>query len=264
MMALNPKKHRVYSESSPPIAAIRGCGEDYSKCSVEASANLLKDIIYMMGRSDDPDEENLFFKFQSVTTRTMETFRAAFPTTPWIFLYREPIEVLMSQLDVPRKGQANCVRSKNSSPMIKAAVDASGYEFEDMIAEEFCAVHLASLCDSALRNLEDANGLGMAVNYHPDLVHDFLDTIFPKHFHAPVDAAGRERVLKISGTYSKNRGQRAEGDFKPDGAEKEKKASEEIKEAATEFLQPSFDKLQGLEYHIKRSLASSGGANDEE
>jgi len=249
MMALNPEKHRVYSESAPPISALRSCGDDYANCSIKASANLLKDIIYLMGRSNDPKEENLFFKFQSATTRNLETFREAFPTTPWVFLYRKPIEVMMSQLDVPHTSNANCVRSKNSSPMIRKFIDKSAYKFEDFTNVEFCAVHLATLCESALRNLEDAAGLGMAVNYSPHLVDRFLDTIFPKHFHTPVDNAGRDRVMKISGTYSKNRGRHAE-EFKPDSEEKERNASGKIKDAATDFLQPSFDKLQKSDHNI--------------
>jgi len=253
MMALNPEKHRVYSESSPPIAAMRGCGEEYSECSLEASANLLQDIIYMMGRTDDPKEENLFFKFQSVTTRTMQTFRMAFPTTPWIFLYRDPVEVMMSQLDVPRGARPNCVKSKNSSPAVRSFIAKSEYRAEDFTDEEFCAVHLATLCASAYENLDDAEGLGMAVNYSPDLVHDFLDTVFPKHFHTPVDRAGRDRVLKISGTYSKNRGRHEEGDFKPDSEEKARKAPEEVKDAAKDFLEPVYNKLQQSEYNIDPS-----------
>jgi len=246
MMALNPSKHRVYSESSPPVIALRACGEDYSNCSVEGSANLLKDVIYLMGRSNDPNEENLYFKFQSATTRTMGTFRAAFPTTPWIFLYREPIEVIMSQLDIPSKhiAQANCVRSKDLSPMVKQFIKKSEYSYHDLLNEEFCAIHLATLCESALHHLEDADGLGMAVKYSPDLVHEFLDTIFPIHFHTVVDSAARERVLQISGTYSKNRGKQAAGEFKNDSEEKLSKASDEIKNAAADFLTPSFEKLE--------------------
>mmetsp|Transcript_24297 Transcript_24297/g.52504 ORF Transcript_24297/g.52504 Transcript_24297/m.52504 type:complete len:510 (+) Transcript_24297:175-1704(+) len=262
MMALNPEKHRVYSESSPPIAALRGCGEDYSDCSLEASANLLKDVIYMMGRSDDPKEENLFFKFQSVTTRTMRSFRMAFPTTPWIFLYREPVEVMMSQLDVPKMSKANCVKSRNSSPMVRDVIRRSDYEASDFLDEEFCAIHLATLCSSAFENLEDSDGLGMAVNYHPELVHDFLDTIFPKHFHTPVDKAGRDRVLKISGTYSKNRGRHEEGGYKPDSEAKERNASEEIKDAAKLFLEPVYKQLQKSEYNIMPQ--SADGYDDDE
>ena len=250
MMALNPEKHRVYSESSPPAMALRRCAEDYSDCSKDGAANLLKDVIYLMGRSNDPKEENLFFKFQSVTSRTMEIFRIAFPTTPWIFLYREPVEVMMSQLKVPRISQAICVRSKNSSPLIKSFIKKSEYSFRDLVDEEFCAIHLATLCESAIRNLEDAEGVGLAVKYTEDLVHDFLDTVFPVHFHTPVSTAGSERVLKISGTYSKNRGRQAEGKYKPDSEQKEKRDSQQIRDAATDFLQPSFDKLEESPYNI--------------
>ena len=255
MMALNPQKHRVYSESSPPLQAMKACGEGYHKlCSVEAAANLLKDVIYIMGRSNDPREENLFFKFQSITTRSLETFRAAFPTTPWIFMYREPVEVLASQLNVPggRISKANCVRSK-SSPMIRAFIDKSEYHFDDLIDEEFCAIHLATLCESALKNIEDAEGLGMAVNYSPDLVYDFLDVIFPQHFRTPVDDAGRGRVLNISSTYSKNRGRKNDEEFKPDSQSKERFATEEMKNAAKDFLEESFHKLEKSEHNIRPS-----------
>ncbi|KAL7495354.1 hypothetical protein ACHAWT_004509 [Skeletonema menzelii] len=248
MMAMNPVKHRVYSESAPPIAAIKACGELYEDCSVEASANLLRDVIYMMGRSNDPNEENLFFKFQSITTRNMDTFRKAFPETPWIYLYREPVEVMMSQLDVPQMRMANCVRSHTRSEMISRFVARSGYQPSDLDDEEWCAIHLATLCESAIKNLNDADGLGMAVNYHKDLVHDFLDTVFPKHFNVPLDQEAIDRVMKVSGTYSKNRGK--QGEFKADSEEKEKKASNGIRKASSLFLDPSFHTLQDSRYNI--------------
>jgi hypothetical protein len=248
MMAMNPVKHRVYSESSPPIAAIKACGELYEDCSVEASANLLRDVIYMMGRSNDPNEENLFFKFQSITTRNMDTFRKAFPETPWIYLYREPVEVMMSQLDVPNMRNANCVRSHSRSEMISRFVARSGYMPSELDEEEWCAIHLATLCESAIKNLNDADGLGMAVNYHKDLVHDFLDTVFPKHFNVPLDQEAIDRVIKVSGTYSKNRGR--QGEFKADSEEKEKKASNGIRKASSLFLDPSFHTLQDSRYNI--------------
>ena len=249
MMAMNPIKHRVYSESSPPIAAIKACGELYENCSVEAGANLLRDIIYMMGRSNDPNEENLFFKFQSITTRNMDTFRKAFPETPWIYLYREPVEVMMSQLNVPQMRMANCVRSHTHSEMVSRFVARSGYRPPDLDDEEWCAIHLATLCESAIMNLNDADGLGMAVNYHKDLVHDFLDTVFPKHFNVPLDQEAIDRVIKVSGTYSKNRGR--QGEFKADSEEKEKKASDGIREASSLFLEPSFHTLQDSRYNIR-------------
>ena len=50
--------------------------------------------------------------------------------------------------------------------------------------------------------------------------------------------------MQISGTYSKNRGKQAAGEFKNDSEEKLSKASDEIKNAAADFLTPSFEKLE--------------------
>ena len=250
MVAMDPAKHRVYSESTPPSAALRACGEDYSDCSLAASARLLKDVLYLMGRSNDPQEERLFFKFQSVTTRTLGTFRAAFPTTPWIFLYREPVEVMMSQLRVPQMSKANCVRSRQSSPAVREFIAGTEYGVDEFDLEEFCAIHLATLCEAALRHLEDAEGLGAAVRYSPNLVHDLLEDVFPVHFRTPLDGAGKDRVLKIAGTYSKNRGERREGAFQPDGEEKVEHASETINKAAETWLEPSWKKLEHSKYNI--------------
>jgi len=251
MVALDPEKNRVYSESAPPISAITACGEDFSECTVEASANLLKDVIYLMGRSNDPKEEYLFYKFQSLTTRMMTSFRIAFPATPWIFLYREPVEVMMSQLDGMRdKSHAICVRSRNKSTQIQSFVKREGYGMHDLESEEFCSIHLATLCESALKNIEAANGLGLAVEYSPDLVHDFLNIVFPKHFKAHVDQQGIKRVLEVSGTYSKNRGGQEEGAFKSDSESKVQKASDEIRRASKKFLEPSFKALGTSPFNV--------------
>ena len=260
LLAVNPTEHRVYSESTPPKQALKICGEDFTKCSIKASANLLKDVIYMMGRSNDPNEQHFFFKFQSATTRTMEVFRMGFPTTPWIFMYRDPVQVMMSQLDMRKISRANCVRSKHSSPAVKDHVLRRGYTMEDLEDEEFCAVHLATLCDSALRQLEDANGLGLAINYSPDIVYSFLDTLLPHHFNIPLDEDGRERVLKVAGTYSKNVGGGHEkGDFTHDSEEKERKASQEIKNAAKKFLWPSFEELETSRFNVATYTISQSG-----
>lgn len=251
MVALNPDKNRVYSESAPPIKAIKACGEQFTECTVEASANLLKDVIYLMGRSSDPKEEFLFYKFQSLTTRMMQSFRTALPSTPWMFLYREPVQVMMSHLgDSRHTSGAMCVRSKKTSAQIHAFVKREGYGMNDLEDEEFCSIHLATLCESALKNIQEANGVGVAVKYSTDLVHDFIDTIFPKHFKAYVDGKSRERILKVSGTYSKNRGGHEEGAYEPDSESKEKKASEEIRRASEQFLQPSFESLGNSAFNI--------------
>eukprot|EP00804_Cyclotella_cryptica_P010768 CCRYP_005536-RA/>CCRYP_005536-RA protein AED:0.33 eAED:0.33 QI:255/-1/1/1/-1/1/1/100/473 len=251
LVALNPTKHRVYSESGPPKQVLKMCGEDLSACSVKEAANLLRDVIYMMGRSNDPAEENMFLKFQSTTTRTMHIFREAFPSTPWIFLYREPVEVMMSQLDMRDISKANCVLPNRKSPMIKQAARRLKIKRKDLHDEEICALHLATICGSAIINLEDANGLGLAVNYSKDLVLELLDYVFPKHFHTPVHKDGYQRVIGISKLYSKS----TEGEdevFESDTNKKRAKATSMMKDAASEFLDPSYKKLEASPYNMNK------------
>lgn len=51
MMALDPTKNRVYSGRGPAEYAMQICGEGYTECSAEAAANILGDVVYMMGRT---------------------------------------------------------------------------------------------------------------------------------------------------------------------------------------------------------------------
>ena len=86
MAAMDPVKHRAYSESQPAAVAIKGvCGETFKKCSQEQAALVLRDTMYLMSRTDDMNEERVFFKFQSATTKAIKTFQLAYPETPWMF-----------------------------------------------------------------------------------------------------------------------------------------------------------------------------------
>lgn len=251
LVALDPEKNRVYSESAPPKLVLKKCGENFSECSVEGAANLLRDVVYLMGRSNNPAEENLFFKFQSTTTRTMQVFRAAFPTTPWIFLYRDPIEVMQSQLNMKDTSTSNCVRNYKKSPMIKLLARKLRVKLNDLENEEICALHLATICGSALVNLEQANGLGMALNYHKDMAIEFLDYVFPKHFHTPIHKDGYKRVMEVSKLYSKSHDGQDEV-FESDKDEKRSNASRNVKDAAIEFLDPSYKKLEKFQYNMNK------------
>jgi hypothetical protein len=44
-----------------------------------------------MGRSPDGSRSRLFFKFQS--SENIDAITNAFPEVPWVFLFREPVEV---------------------------------------------------------------------------------------------------------------------------------------------------------------------------
>lgn len=241
LAAMDPSKNRVYSESGPPLTALKSCGHHKDDC---YAAQLFRDVVYMMGRTNDEKEQNLFFKIQSIGTKFTSVVQEAFPEVPWIFVYRDPVQVMMSHL---KNGptSANCVRQLSIPPTkMNSILKEKGLDNAMRLTpEQQCALHLSTLCESAVSSLQLSTATGKAVNY--DLLPDILsDSIIPTHFGVPLSSADKARITKISGTYSKGRNEKR--DWKEDSSQKEKNASEEVKAAADLFLSQYVDALEKL------------------
>jgi hypothetical protein len=142
----HPESTRVYSESGPPLSALQSCGLHMNGakriCSMEQAALLFRDVIYMMGRTNNSEEKNLFFKIQSIGIKYIDVFQKAFPTTPWIFVYRDPVHVMMSHLAHGTRN-ANCVRQLDDIPDSKLHfIQSIDRDVGSLIPEEKCALHL--------------------------------------------------------------------------------------------------------------------------
>lgn len=139
LTAMDPIEHRVYSESKPPMSAMTACGVTGKPC------QLLRDVVYMMGRTGDPNEQRMFFKMQSSGSRYIDVMRDSFPDTPWVFVYREPVQIMMSQLKKRRPARANCVRHMAHYKMpesTKNFLATIGRGAEGLSHVEKCALHL--------------------------------------------------------------------------------------------------------------------------
>jgi len=241
LASVSPSENRVYSESSPAYTAITFCGEHFKKCTLEENAELFQNVVYLMGRTDLPDEEKrLFFKMQSATTKSISVFSAAFPDVPWIFVHRDPVQVMMSHLDIPQMKHANCLRTKHggSTPQILKDLvkeKTPDKKVSSLSYEEYCAAHLATLCKSAYDEvLKQGNHNGVFANYE-GLVDRLKDDILPNHFLlGDLGDEEIERIDKVSGKYSKGRNTNKQ--WVEDSEKKENRASEEIKNAAELFL----------------------------
>jgi hypothetical protein len=266
LAGVDPAKHRVYSESGPPYQALYSCGEDYENCSRSAAIQVLRDVIYLMSRSSrskgvktdeefaSDGEERVFFKVQSMGARHMSLFAEAFPQVPFIFVYRDPVQVLMSHFaHGPRS--ANCLRTRSSPPKIVRDLFhnmTTGGTLKKLSVEEYCALHLASITRAAQDQLLKSPNQGLAVNYN-ELPQRFYDDILPKHWLGvpSLPEEGLRRIQQVATTYSKagNR-DAADQPFQPDSKAKEEHATEPIKQAAQRFLQPSFDVLETIRHRL--------------
>lgn len=252
-VAANPTEHRVYSESTPPIVALKNvCGESYERCPLSTAAKVLEDVMYLMSRSDDEKEQRVFFKIQSLGTRNLEVFQTAYPKTPWLFVYREPVQVLMSQLSAG-VNHANCVRGRSRpGRLVERLVHAHDQSrVEQLSGEDYCAAHLASITETAVERLNDR---GIPVNYK-DLPGVFWERILPSIYGRALTNEEIARMQDVSSQYSKGRGKRA-GEFTGDSEQKEKTASEAVRAAAAAFLASSFAKLEAAAGERQGKLAA--------
>lgn len=251
LQSISPQKHRVYSESPPPIAALRNvCGEDYSACSIETAAETLRQVVYLMSRSNQK-EERVFFKIQSIGSRNIPVFLKAFPQTPWLFIYRHPVQVLQSQLAHGIRN-ANCARqqrSGNHSPAVRQALlqaralspDANIPEHpRDLTPVEYCALHLASITTTAAQHV---NENGHVINYSRLLTDDFTTWILPDFLEREPTSTEIASLEATSQVYSKGRGNKA-GEFHADSQAKMATASADVVRAAALFLENNYQQLE--------------------
>ena len=110
MLAANPRS-LVFSESKPPVDALFHC----PRCNTDQErGELFRSVVHLMGSSATAHHDYLFFKFQSIVSQKMPIILSVFPDVPWVFIYRSPVQTLMSHLD-PSKGgnhKPPCLKSK--------------------------------------------------------------------------------------------------------------------------------------------------------
>lgn len=244
LQSAHPAAHRVYSESPPPVEIFQAAQQRFSP---QTAAQAVRDVIFLMSRSNDLGETHVFFKIQSVGSRALTSFTTAFPAVPWIFVFRDSVEVLMSYFkDGEDSSQrAHCNRHARNPPVeVLKKFREMGKLPTQVLAEEYCAIHFSTLTESALASLEAPGSQGAAVEYTqlPDIM---WNTILPDMFHIPLQAADIARMQETAGEYSKGRGGKA-GSFTEDTARKQGLAHNDLKAAARDHLEYSYGKLNAL------------------
>jgi len=227
MLAASP--HNIVVSEAPPLDAIVQLGSYWPALPLVDQARILVAMVAALGRKRSGKERHYVVKLDSWHTLALPLFRQAFPTVPWVFLYRDPVEVLVSQM---RERGLQTV--PGALPPSLFGIEAG----EAMRGEEYCARVLEKICGAALNNF--ALGGGLLVNYealpgavwskilpHFGLVHGEDD-------HAEMRrAAGRDAKAPHSA-------------FISDTTEKQRQASDLIRAAAQRHLDAAYRKLEAL------------------
>ena len=276
---------RVYSESPPPVTALRACdnvGDDNGDgvvdgggCNPKLHRQLIRDVFYMMGRrpmahaggdkTNSGQEYHVFYKIQSIGVMNIDKFTSAFPTTPWVFLYRDTVEVMQSHLGAAKGGldkrhRPVCARNfgNKHQPLttlqvikFKSADSDKPVELNDMDMIDYCAAHLAGLSLSAVqehaRSVEKDKNFAMSrfVNYNqmPSVV---WNDILPNHFGLQVSKANIQNMEHTASVYSKGRGPKANQEWEEDSTKKQTTASDRVVKASKFYVGDIYEQMERL------------------
>ena len=231
MLAALPHNVTI-SEAAPIDAAVQlgftaGLVEDRQR-------RLLIAMTAAFGRRRAGDERHYFVKLDSWHALALPLFRRAFPSVPWIFLYRDPVEVLVSQM---RQRGAQTV-PELVPPRLYGIDDADG-----MPAEEYCARVFGKICQAAI----DGYGLGggLLVNYR-ELPAATTTKILP-HFGAAC-GEGERKIMMEAARYD---AKAPSFEFADDSETKQRQASELIRTLAGRHLGGVYRQLEALRKSVE-------------
>jgi hypothetical protein len=229
----------VISEARPIDGTLRAQNAATENAD-EQRINWLRWMVSALGQRRLGGEDNFFIKFDAWNMLDLPLICRAFPQVPWIFLYRDPVEVLVSHMN-------------QRGPHMIPGVLAPGLFGMDQEAafslrpEDYCAKVLASICSAALQHRREG---GCLVNYRqlPDVVTQSLLSYFGLHY-------SEEEIATVR-TASKHDSKNFAANFQDDSQQKREKASEAIRDAADKWLYPIYEELEAAR-HEQPMLAHS-------
>ena len=188
----------------------------------------LRGLIAAMGQPRRDCDRRLFVKTDSAHLLQIGRYLAAFPGTPWVFMYRDPVEVLVSH-------QRSLSMFEVSHWLAAEGIQPPPEALQDPLSNT--AWTLSLILQRAARAMVQ-HGNGLLVNY-ADLP-GALDDI-ARHFGVAADALDAETHAAVTGRHSKWRTA-----FRPDAEEKRAAADDQARELSERWLASPYRQLEQL------------------
>ena len=237
MLAALPE-HVVISEAGPLDRLARA-----ERIPEAVRAEWLSWMVSALGQKRSGRETRYFVKFDGPTVLALPSIRRAFPSVPWIFLYRNPEEVLISHLRQP--APAMCPGVITDLPAIDAPMD----EVLSMSAEEYAARVIGRICECAAQRMDKC---GMLVNY-AQLPEAAWGSI-ARHFDVAYSPEELARLRQVALYHAKRPRQR----FEADGESKQLEVSDLVRAAAARWISPHYEELERRR-QTGRSVSQNSG-----
>jgi hypothetical protein len=192
----------------------------------------LRGVVHALAQPRTQGVQHLFIKFACCSFAQIELIKRIWPSVPWLFLYRDPVETIVSNIkDVPPW------LIDNDRRVLASITRTTPAEVAEMSLEELCARTIGSLYSTAY-NLADGNS--MLVNYNELSVPVIARVL--NFFHIDPSTEELETIARTSRVYSKEAsGTRA---FVADVDAKQKLASDLIREMSERWASEAYRNLE--------------------
>ncbi|UZE24031.1 sulfotransferase family protein [Pseudomonas sp. B21-056] len=212
--------HIVISEPPPLDTLLRSDIPHAERCAA------IKGLLSSYGQRRLGVEQRLVIKLDAWNIGELLLLLECYPDTPWLFLYRDPVEIAVSHLRRPGMHMV--------PGMIGASVLDDGLPFTGQ--EDFIARRLGRLLQVGLEHCRGSGGL--AVNYHelPEAMTGRLAGFFR------LDDGQLKQAFAAVGRHAKQPAQV----FADDSDEKRREASPLLRERMERWARGSYEALENL------------------
>jgi hypothetical protein len=227
MLAALPQS--VVLSEAPPIDNVLRARFRAPELTDERRIAWLQWVVSALAQPRRDVETQCFIKFDSWHVADLLLIHRAFPDTPWVFLYRDPIEVMVSHANHRGAQMVQGVLEPELFGLDRAAA-------RQMPFEEYCARVIGSFCEAALRH--HGIGKGLLLNYQqlPTAVPDLLR----EHFGVSLNESDLEQMRYAARFHAKN----PVMEFVGDAEVKQRNATETMRRMAEQWAYPLYQQLE--------------------
>jgi len=238
----HPQSTRVVVENPAISYLLNACNDlrikhAISDCNPLAQKLALLDIMYLVGRTNDSFEANMYIKLSPEDNEYMAVLLDSFPDAKWTFTYRNPDVVLSKNLQKYRDSICRKAKVAPSNAAMEHAQMIGADDFTALTMAEACSAHMVAMRNIAMKESK-SRSTGRLIDYDSELKTGTLliDEILPNVFG--IDTADMVTRSRVSDQIGKKSG-RTGGNgtwrgYDPD--EDESNISMEVKHANNKFF----------------------------
>jgi len=193
----------------------------------------LRGVVHALAQRRSGNEQHLFIKFACCSFAQLPRIKRIWPNVPWLFLYRDPVETIVSNMkDVPPW------LLDNDRRVLSSIIGAD----EEMSLEELCARTIGRLYSTAY---DLANDNSMLLNYNQLSVPVIASVL--NFFKIDLSSEELETIARTTKAYSKEAsGTRA---FVADIEIKQQLASDLVREMSERWAETPYQLLEQRNRH---------------